>query len=78
MKYLTRRIQFFMSSITCILSTFANTVNIFLVLEGDAKTYDTIQAVKHEYGSDLNWLVPYPGDWHLLKNYQICIMKPFF
>ena len=50
----------------------------FLVLEGDAKTYDTIQAVKFEYGSDLNWLVPYPGDWHLLKNYQICLMKPFF
>ena len=50
----------------------------FLVLEGDAKTYNTIQAVKFEYGSDLNWLVPYPGDWHLLKNCQICLMKPFF
>ena len=43
----------------------------YLVLEGDAKTYDVIQAVKFEYGSDLNWLIPYPGDWHLLKNYQI-------
>ena len=30
----------------------------FLVLEGDAKTYDKIQAVKFEYGSDLNLLDP--------------------
>ncbi len=50
----------------------------YLVLEGDAKTYDTIQAIKHEYGKDLSWLIPYPGDWHLLKNYQICLMKPIF
>ena len=48
------------------------------MLEGDAKTYDTTQVVKFEYGSDLNWLVPYPGDWHLLKNYQIYLMKPLF
>ncbi len=50
----------------------------YLVLEGDAKTYNVIQAIKHEYGEDLSWLIPYPGDWHLLKNYQCCIMKPFF
>lgn len=50
----------------------------FVVLEGDAKTYDVMQAIKHEYGSDLNWLIPYPGDWHLLKNFQICLFKPFF
>ena len=50
----------------------------FLVLEGDAKTYDIIQAIKYEYGQDLGWLIPYPGDWHLLKNYQLCLMKPFF
>ena len=50
----------------------------FLVLEGDAKTYEIIQNIKEEYGQDLNWLYAYPGDWHLLKNYQNCIMKPFF
>lgn len=52
--------------------------NKFLVLEGDAKTYDIIQAIKYEYGSDIDWLIPFPGDWHLLKNYQLCLMKPFF
>lgn len=39
----------------------------FLVLEGDAKTYEIIQNIKEEYGKDLNWLYAYPGDWHLLK-----------
>lgn len=33
-----------------------------------------LQAVKHEYGADLAWQIPFPGDWHLLKNYQM----PFF
>ena len=49
----------------------------FVVIEGDAKVYDIIQSVKREYGSDLDWVIPFPGDWHLLKNYQICLMKPF-
>ena len=52
--------------------------NKYLVLEGDAKTYDTMQDVKWEYGKDLAWLVPHPGDWHMLKNFQICLMKPFY
>ena len=47
----------------------------FLVLEGDAKVWDIMQLIKREYGSDLDWLIPMPGDWHLLKNYQLCLMK---
>ena len=50
----------------------------WVVVEGDALTYDTIQSLKLEYGAELNWVLPYPGDWHLLKNYQLCLMKPFF
>ncbi len=34
--------------------------------------------IKYEYSTDLDWLIPFPGDWHLLRNYQICLMKPFF
>lgn len=49
-----------------------------MILEGDAKVFETIQALKKEYGGDLQRLIPYPGDWHLLKNYQLCFMKPFF
>lgn len=48
------------------------------MLVGDAKVYDQVQAIKYEYGSDLDWLILYPGDWHLLKNYQLCLIKPYF
>ena len=50
----------------------------WLVVVGDAKVYDVLQSLKHEYGEDLKWLVVYPGDWHLLKNYQLSLMKPYF
>ena len=45
---------------------------------GDGKTYDHLHALKIEYGSDLDWLIPLPGDWHILKNYQEVIMKVYF
>ena len=44
---------------------------------GDAKVYDLIQDLKTEYGDNLQWLIPFPGDWHLLLNYQKVIMKPY-
>ena len=47
----------------------------FLGVVGDRKTYDHLHALKIEYGSDLDWLIPLPGDWHILKNYQEVIMK---
>lgn len=43
-----------------------------LVLEGNAKTCETIQ---NGFGRDLNWLHVYPGDRHPLKDYQHCLMK---
>ncbi len=50
----------------------------WLVLAGDAKIYDVLLSLKYEYGEELKWLLPYPGDWHLLKNYQNALMKPYF
>ena len=49
----------------------------WLVLAGDAKIYEVIQSLNFEYGEELKWLLPYPGDWHLLKNYQNALMKPY-
>ena len=44
----------------------------WLVVVGDAKVYDVlVLQLQHEYGDDLRWLFMYPGDWHLLKNYQL-------
>lgn len=50
----------------------------WLLVEGDAKLYDILQSLKFEYGDELKWLYPYPGDWHMLKNYQSALMKPYF
>jgi len=36
-----------------------------------------IQEIKSEYGSHLRWLLPFPGDWHILFNYQPALMKPY-
>ena len=41
-----------------------------LVLVGDQKTFVRLQELKFTYGPELDWLLPFIGDWHLLKNYQ--------
>ena len=37
-----------------------------------------LQSLNCEYGQDFSWLLPMPEDWHLLHNYQIALMKPYF
>ena len=49
-----------------------------LLVEGDAKLYEVLQSLIFEYGLEYSWLLPMLGDWHLLKNYQIALMKPYF
>lgn len=43
----------------------------------DAKTYNLLQSIKFEYRSCLRWMLPFPGDWHILYNYQKVLMKPY-
>ena len=50
----------------------------YLIVEGDAKLYEILQSLKHEYGATLEWVIPFPGDWHTLKNYQIALMKVYY
>ena len=37
----------------------------WLVVAGDAKLYDVLKTIKHEYGDEFKWLICYPGDWHM-------------
>ena len=46
-----------------------------LLIEGDQDTYNRLQLIKKEYGNDLSWMIPVPGDWHFLKNYQEVLLK---
>jgi len=50
----------------------------WIILEGDQLTYSLIASVKSDYGNDLSWLIPVPGDWHVLKNFQEVIQKAYF
>ena len=49
-----------------------------IFLEGDQVTYERIQSLKAEYGSDLSWIIAFPGDWHILKKYQEVLVKIYF
>ena len=48
----------------------------YVIVVGDAKTY-ILQAICYEYRAHLQWLLPFPGDWHVLFNYQKALMKPY-
>ena len=50
----------------------------WLLLETDGAVYHKIQSIKTEYGEQLSWLIPFPGDWHCLKNYQKVLMKIYY
>ena len=49
----------------------------WLVVVGDAKTYDILQNLRREYGGQLQWMLPLPGDWHILYNYQKVLLKVY-
>lgn len=47
----------------------------YLILIGDAKGYEQYVKIKEEYGATMVWLIPFIGDWHLLLNYAIQLLK---
>lgn len=47
----------------------------WLMVVSDAKTCAILQGLRHQYGSQMQWLLPFPGDWHILYNYQKVLLK---
>ena len=47
----------------------------WVVLVGDGKTYRHLMNVKKQYSTMLRKILLFPGDWHILKNYQPILMK---
>ena len=48
------------------------------VLAGDAKTHDYLVKLKAEEGEDLDWLIPFIGDFHVCFNYHKVIKRIFW
>ena len=49
-----------------------------LFVVGDLKTYEYVMKAKSDQGKAMDWVIPYIGDWHVLKNLQSVIMKIFW
>ncbi len=41
---------------------------------GDAKVHAVLQSIRTEYGDNVKWLIPFPGDWHIMYNYHKMLM----
>ena len=50
----------------------------YIVLIGDGKTYEHLIDIKRLYGSEVDKLLIFPGDWHILYNYQPVLMKIYY
>ena len=37
-----------------------------------------MQALKLDYGDELAWLLPFPGDFNVLKNFQMVLSKLYY
>ncbi len=46
-----------------------------MVVVGDGKTYEHLLEIKQLHGTELERLLIFPGDWHILKNFQPVLMK---
>ena len=47
----------------------------YLIVVGDAKTFNHLVGLKREHPNKFTWLLPFPGDWHILKNFHPVIVN---
>ena len=47
----------------------------WLIVVGDAKTYDILQSLRRQYGSQMQWLLPFPGEIITRRCYLRCMAR---
>ena len=62
----------------CVRRVHIRTKKEWILLEGDQATYERLQSIKTEYSNVLSWMIPFPGNWHFLKNFQEVLIKIYF
>ncbi|VDI55362.1 Hypothetical predicted protein [Mytilus galloprovincialis] len=50
----------------------------YVIVVGDGKSYDHLIKLKSEYGEQMDWVLAYPGDWHIYKNVLPIFVKIYF
>ncbi len=48
-----------------------------LLTVGDGKTYEILCKLKREYTKELEWVIQFPGDWHMIKHTQPVLFKVY-
>ena len=49
-----------------------------MILVGDGKTYKHLMSIKKQYSTAMSKLLIFPGDWHILKNFQPVMTKIYY
>ena len=47
----------------------------YCLVVGDGKTFDYLIKLKDEYKEELQFCLNFPGDWHILRNTSLALMK---
>ena len=61
-----------------LLAKFDEAQDGWVILVGDGKSYRHLMNIKKQYSTALRKLLIFPGDWHILKNYQPILMKVYY